>query len=533
MFRKFSALTILILAVLVSLVACAPTPAPTSTEVPPTPTAARPLTEVPPTPTEVPEPGPSGELVVGVAADPVSMDPRSTVVVSGWAMLRHAYEPLVWRDDDMNLIPWLAESWSRPNATTYEFRLRKGVKFHNGEDFDAESVKYTIESIFDPDNKWVNGQFPWYISHIESVEIKDKYTVLLHLSRPSSGVLYNLSVISMLPPKAGAEAAEKFSITPIGTGPYIIVEYVSNSHMVIEAFDGYWGEKPKIKKITFRILPEDATRIAALESGEADLITYLPTDAIERVEANPNLKMLTTQEGRIQFVGLQAERPPFDDVRVRQALNYAIDKESLNRDFFAGYGEIATGPMHDSVLCFNDELEPFPYDPAKAKELLSQAGYPDGLKIKFGYSTGRYLMDKQLGEAIVGQLAKAGIECDAETAEWGTFFSNRSEGKYDAFYYGMGAMTYHADFSLQWFGRARFTKYENPTVDELLAEADAELDETKACELFKEAQEIIWDEGPWGWLFYPPLFYGANAKLEGFPLRSDSYFMLDKAYLSE
>ena len=478
---------------------------------------------------------PAGELVFGVAADPVSMDPRVSIVTSGFAMLRHVYEPLVFRDDQMQLIPVLAESWERPDPRIWQFRLRQGVKFHNGEDFDAESVRYTLESILSGENAWVNTQFASYIAAIERVEVTDPHTVLLHTTQPSNALINNLALIGMLPPKAAAEAGENFTNTPIGTAPYRVTEYASNSRMVVEAFDGYWGEKPASQKITFRILPEDATRLAALESGEVHLINNLPIDAIDRIEGGADLQVLSVPTTRIMFVGWWNDREPFTDVRVRQAMNYAIDKESLVTDLFGGQAQVASGPTHPSVRGFNDQLQPYAYDPDKARALLDQAGFGDGLQITFGYPTGRYLMDKQVGEAVIGMLAEVGVECMPETAEWGTFFNNRSEGKYDAWLYGFGAVTVDPDFALQWFWRAPAAggNYENEQVAQLLAAADAEIDPETSTDLYRQAQKIIWDEAPWAFMYYQPDVYGASSALQGFAPRIDEYFLLFNAAASE
>lgn len=489
--------------------------------------------------TQPPAPAPTAapmEIRVGVAADPVSMDPRVSIAQSGFAMLRHAFEPLVFRASDMSLVPVLAESWSRPDPLTWQFNLRKGVKFHNGEDFDAEAVKYTIESYMNPDNAWVNTQFAGYISVIEGVEVKDPHTVLLHTSKPSNALVNNLALIAMLPKEHGAASGELFTNAPIGTGPWRIIEYTPNSRMLLEKFDGYWGQKPKIDKIEFRILPENATRVAALESGELHLINNLPTDTLSRIESNPDLQVLSTSSNRVIHVGLEFNRPPFDDVRVRQAMNYATDKQAIVEDLLGGYPDIATGPMHPSVAGFPSGLTPYDYNPEKAKQLLEEAGYGDGITVKFGYPTGRYLMDKQVGEAIIGQWEQIGITIEPETAEWGTFFNNRATLlKYDAWLYGFGAVTSNPDYALQWFGRGRKWggDYENPAVDELLSKADAEVDQAKAIAMYEEACRIIWDEAAWVFLYYQPDLYGASKKLQGFEPRTDEYFLLFNASLSQ
>jgi peptide/nickel transport system substrate-binding protein len=191
--------------------------------------------------------------------------------------------------------------------------------------------------------------------------------------------------------------------------------------------------------------------------------------------------------------------------------------------------------MHPSIPKFNPNLQPYPYDPDKAKQLLADAGYPNGLTISFGYPTGRYLMDKQVGEAIIGQLQQVGIQTHAETADWGTFYNNRSAGKYDAFLYGFGAPSINPDYALQWFSRARSFagNYNNPDVDRLLAAGDSETDEQKSTADYQQAQEIIWNDAPWAFLYYQPDMYGASKALQGFAPRIDEYFLLWNVSLSQ
>ncbi len=471
-------------------------------------------------------PGLAQELRVGVAADPVSVDPEVTVLTSGWAMLRHVYEPLLWRDDGMKLIPVLAESWRRVNDLTWRFTLRKGVRFHTGEPFTAAAVKYTIDRIRDPNNRFVNSQFRSYIAAIDKVNVLDDYTVEFVTKQPSRALLPNLTTIYILPPKLGASLGEKFGTQPTGTGPFRLVSYASNSQMVLEAFDGYWGTRPKVQRLVFRILPENATRLAALESGEVALIANLPPDAIDRVSKNATLKVLSVPSARIMFIALEADRPPFNNAKVREALNYAVDRDVIVNQVLSGRATVATGPMYPGIPFFHKGLKPYTHDVPRAKRLLAEAGYPNGLKIKFGFSNGRYLMDKQIGELLVGQLAQAGVEADYESLEWGSFFAARQAGKYDAYLYGFGGITIDPDFALQWFGRARFTKYANPRVDQLLADADRTTDDRRAAELYGEAQEILWRENPWVWLYYQPELYGASKKLTGFEPRPDEHFSL-------
>lgn len=474
----------------------------------------------------------AAELVVGIATDPVSVDPRVVPGVPGRAMLRHVYEPLVWHDRSGKILPVLAESWRRVDDTTWRLQLRKGVVFHNGEPFDATSVKFTLDSIFDKNNRFVNSQLRGYVGQISKVTVVDAHTIDIVTKQPSRAILANLTTIYMVPAQLAGKLADRFATQPTGTGPFRLVSYAASSRLVLEAFDKYWGKKPNLSKLTFRILPENATRLAALESGEVSLIDSVPPDAVERISKNPNLTILSEPSSRVIFIGLEVDRQPFNNPKVRLALTHAINRDLIVKQMLGGRADIATGPMSPNLPGFNKDLPQYKYDPEKAKQLLAEAGFPRGAKVKFGFSSGRYLMDKQIGEVLVAQLAMVGIEAEYEAMEWGSFFAGRRDGKYDAWLYGMGAMTPDPDFALQWFGRTPLTKYKNPKVEQLLADADRAREDKRSEELYRAAQEIIWQDNPWIFLYYQPELYGASKKLTGFKPRPDEFFLLFDASLT-
>ncbi|MCC6945286.1 MAG: hypothetical protein IT335_11955, partial [Thermomicrobiales bacterium] len=302
----------------------------------------------------------ASELLFGVSSDPVSMDPRVYPITIGFSILRHVYEPLAFRNDAMETVPVLAESWERIDDLTWEFRLRQGVTFHNGEEFNAASVQYTIDSLLSGENSWVNPQFGGYIAVIDEVEAVDDYTVRIHTSTPSNALVANLTLIGMLPPVAAADAGEDFTNVAVGTGPYRIDEYVANSHIALTTYEGYWGDPPASSQITFRILPEDATRLASLEAGEVHLVNNLPIDALSRFEESDETQVLSMPSNRILFVGWWNDKEPFTDIRVRQAFNHAIDKETINTALFGGLAQIATAPIHPSIRGYT-EMEPYAY----------------------------------------------------------------------------------------------------------------------------------------------------------------------------
>jgi peptide/nickel transport system substrate-binding protein len=250
-------------------------------------------------------------------------------------MYPHMYETIIWRRKDITLDPALslAEKWEQVDPTTLRLTLRQGVTFHNGDGFDAEAVKVSAESYTAPESK-----FPVKSSLAVTREVKivDKHTVEYLTSVPSRPLLRIMSLQAMLSPRALRELGPKIATNPVGTGPYKFVEYVPGQHVLMETNPQYWGPKPRAHRLKIRFIPENGTRLAALESGEVMMITNVPPDSIKRLESNPQLAMRTSVTNRIMFVTLRTDRPPWTDKRARQALNYAIDKEAITQGLLGG-----------------------------------------------------------------------------------------------------------------------------------------------------------------------------------------------------
>jgi peptide/nickel transport system substrate-binding protein len=473
-------------------------------------------------PTEEPEQAEGFSLKVGIAQEPGTLDPRSVRGDPARSFIFHIIQPLVQNDDDGEMYGVLAESWETIDNLHLRFHLREGIEFHNGEPFTAEAVKYTIETILDPTTDFV--QTREWLRAVDSVTIEDDYTAVLNLNQPWRPTLSNLVLIGIVPPKAAAELGERFGTNPIGTGPYKFVEYVPGSHVKAEVNQDYWGEPPEPQSITYRILSENATRLAALESGEVDLIDNLPPDAVERIADNPDLKVLAGPTNRLMHVKMRGNREPLSDVRVRQAANYAIDKESIVENIFGGETAVAKSCYHPSIPCF-DPQDPYTFDPDRAKELLSEAGYSDGVPILFSYTTGRYLMDKQVGEAITAMLQDVGFEVEVEAGDYSVVRPKSREGTFDAFQMGWAAASLDPDYVVAPFlPDVDNFGYAHQELADMIQEASQVFDMDEACTMYEEIQEMIWEDAPWIFLHYVPAFFGASKDLQGFTVRSDSWY---------
>jgi len=478
---------------------------------------------------EQPAAAPADELAVALSLDPGSLDPRIVWSIPGMGLVYHMYDKLLFTDEKGTLIPELATSWQWTNPTTLRFQLRRGVKFHNGETFTAASVKYTLESTIAPDFKSPHKSF---LSVIESVQVVDDYTVDIKTKTPARPLLRNLTYTFMLPAKAGAAMGKELATKAVGAGPYKLVEYLPGQRVVMERFDGYWGAKPPTRRLTFRIIPEDGTRLATLQAGEVAFVNNVPFDQVRRIDADPNLKVLVNPGDRIIFLAFRYDKEPFTNRDVRMAINHAIDREAIVKHILGGRGQVANAPIGPTIFGYH-AMKPYEYNPEEARKLLARAGYGQGLKIKLGGTNGRNPMDKQVAETIVGQLAKVGINAELDAPEWGTFYSSFTGGKYDAALLGWGAASGEPDFilTLHFDSRYSLNKYKNEKVDALLERARREFDPEAAKRIYAEAQELIWADAPWAPLYFQPTVSGVSDKLQGFIPYPSEYLLFRRAYV--
>jgi len=463
--------------------------------------------------------GAAGTIAVGMSIDPRTLDPRSIGGDLAWTEMHHVLEPLHEYDNEGVLHPMLAESYRRVNDLTWQFKLRKNVKFHNGEPFTAASVKYTIESALDPNLKFVNAH---YVRDVAKVEIIDEHTVNLVTKTPTRSMLTNLAWVYMLPPKAAQELGDRFGTNPIGTGPFKFVRYVANAEVEMAANEGYWGTPPKTKSLIWKALPEDATRNAALEAGEVQAVPNVSPDVIARLRGNPNLDVVVIDGTRIVHLAFSLGRPPFDNVKVRQAFNYAVDRKALVETILGGMGAVADRHyFHPTTYGFNEKLAPYSFDPAKAKALLAEAGHPNGIKVKFGCPQGRYLRDKVICEAIVEQFKKSGITSEFEALEWGSFWDKAVKSRvYDLYLLSWGGSVDPQQQLSFWFdSRNSPIKYSNARLDQLMVDGQRVMEPARGKAIYQELQDILWADMPWVPLYFQPEIFARNKNVSDMNIR--------------
>ena len=475
----------------------------------------------------------SGELVVAMSSDPGHLDPRVEAGVPGWAMFQHIFDGFVWRNERTDPIPCLVTKWEQVSPTTLRWTLRRGVKFHNGEEFTAESVKLTLEQIGAPASRHPSRP---RLQSIREIKIQDAYTVDLVSERPNRPLLRNTTSIHGMSPKAFRELGDRFGTNPVGTGPFKFVEYRPGQHLIVEANPAYWGKKPAFQRIRYRFIPENGTRMASLEAGEVMLVNNVPPDQLPRLKANPSLRVVVSPTYRVMFVGLRCDRAPFSDKRVRQALNYAIDREALTKGVMGGLAPISRAPLPDGIFGFNPNLPAYRYDPARAKKLLNEAGAA-GATLNLGVPVGRYLLDKQVGEAVAGFLEEAGLTVKLEATSWSAYISEITKyekSKYDAFLFGYAPTTGEPDHLIgdHFYSKApKRTLYNNPEVDRLIVETRESFDTAKVQAAYFRLQELVWDDCPWIFLYEQPDINAVNKKLKWAGGRRDEYVLFHDASL--
>ena len=358
------------------------------------------------------------EITIGRAVSTTAMDPG--FLREAATIVDNVFDTLVMRDENMQLVSGLAESWKAVDDTTWEFRLKKGVKFHNGEDFDAEAVKFTIDRIIDPE---ANAPTLSYIRTVTGVDVVDPYTVRITTDGPDPLLPTRMSRYPtyVVPPKyVKAVGNDVFAREPVGTGPYAFVEFIPDQHVILKANPDYWRGKPSIDRVTFRAIPDGTARVTALLTGEADFVESVPVDLAPIVEQSADADLVLVKNGGLTvYLGLVMKAPPLDKLKVRQALDAAIDRKSIVDNILRGMATAKgtqVGPADFGYLA----IPPTPYDPARSRQLLAEAGYPDGFTIKME-STHRYMKDSEVAQAIAQQFGDVGVTIEQEVLDWSVY----------------------------------------------------------------------------------------------------------------
>ncbi len=470
-------------------------------------------------------------IVISQGVDATTLDPHMHAETTTTNITIQIFDRLFMRDSDMKLQPHLAESITLLEDGSWELKLKEDIFFHNGEPFNAESVLFSIERILDPQQG--SPQIA-NLNMIEKVDIIDDTTLRIWTKTPYPLMAERLS-LEMVPPKYIQEnGREYFAEHPVGTGPYRFVRWVKDEEIVLEANNEYWQGAPAIQEVLFRPIPENAVRLAALQTGDVDLAVNVPPHQVETVEQAQGCRIESVPSGRFIFLQLVANQGGLmGDKKVRQALNYAVDVPSVIEHVLGGRGIPSTQPLTPYDFGYNPDVEGYRYDPQKARELLAEAGYPEGIEITLDVPSGRYAMDKEVAEALVGQMAEAGIDATLQINEWGVHITKLLDKQMEhAFLIGWGTSLFDADATLfpQLHSQQRLTYFGDEQLDRLLEQARSCMDAAERESLYHQAVERVVEEAPFVFLYQQEDIYGVSDRLVWEP-RADELILVDSMAL--
>ena len=435
----------------------------------------------------------------------------SSPIYGNW---QHVMEPLVELDyKKQDYVGILADSWQF-QGNKWTFKLKKGIKFHNGSPLTSKDVAFSIEKM--RDEKGGSLQAPNF-KDVTEVQTPDDLTVVFVTKQPLAIFLDRLENRFILSKVAGDKYGDKLYDNPIGTGPYKFVSYQRGGNMVFTRNDEYWGGKAAIKEIVFRKVTEDAARLAALESGQADFINNVPDHEVVRLQKHPRIRIDKIEGLRMFFLAFNTSFKPWDNKLVRQAANYSVDAAAIVKNIFDGIGYPINGPVGRNVIGADPKLKRYPYDPQKSKELLTKAGFPNGCDIQLYYSAGRYPKDREVCQVVAAQMVKGGFRVELVSQEWALFWDKQgvNGGKLPFYYIGRGSLTDADTLYDQYFrtGTTKRTNYSNPDIDKLIEEQQKTADQKKRIAILQKAGKMIMEEAPFIPLYNLADIYGVARNL--------------------
>lgn len=432
------------------------------------------------------------DIVVGVTTDATTMDPQKQGKMADMNILINIYDTLVTRDENGELAPSLATEWEAIDDVTWQFKLREGVKFHNGEDFNAEAAKFSLDRLLNPDTASPIAE----LRNVVSVEIVDEYTINVITEAPDP-IIPNKMVLFggvMLPPQYTTEHDDDYlAQNPVGTGPYKFVSWQKDSEVVLEANEEYWRGAPAIKNVTFRIIPNAADTLAALQTGEVDFVQGLSGDLASSLEGVDGIKLMTADWIKTYYISLDTAIEPLNIKEVRQALNYAVDKEAIIESVLLGYAEQVATILPRQTFGYDSSIEPYPYDPDKAKELLADAGYPDGFEVTFDALN----TESTTIQAIVGYLEAVGVKVNLNMVDSSTLTSKAAAKTAAPLYLQSNTgWTLDGMSNFQSYAKRdrRYARGGTQELDDLVDIEETTIDPTVRQEAFTRAQEILKEE---------------------------------------
>jgi peptide/nickel transport system substrate-binding protein len=458
----------------------------------------------------------AADLAIGIGADVTAIDPHYHNVTPNNNVAAHIFDYLVLRDERQKTIPGLAESWKTVDPLTWEFKLRKGVKFHDGTEFTAADVVASIERVPSVANS--PSPFTAYTKQIKEMIVVDPYTVRFRTATPYPLMPSDMTQVAIIAKAAGKATTEEFNSgkSAIGTGPYRLVRYAKGDRIELKRYDGYWGGKTPWERVTLRLLPSDAPRVAALLAGDVQAIENVPTSDVSTLKSDNRVALYRTVADRLIYLHMDSEREvspfvtdrdgkpltrnPLKDSRVRKAISKAINRQALAERVMEGQA-VPTGQLlPEGFFGYTRSLKVEPYDPEGAKKLLAEAGYSDGFGLTIHSPNNRYVNDAKVAQAVAQMLARVGIATRVDAMPSATFFPQATEFKFSFVLVGWSSGTGEASSPLKaliatvnkakGFGTANRGHYSNAKVDLMLEDALVTVDDAKREALLQRATEF-------------------------------------------
>jgi len=467
-----------------------------------------------------------GLLVVAQGTDAITLDPHNVTDSPTATVTSHIYETLFELQPNGDIVPHLAESYEvSEDSTVWTFNIREGVTFHDGTPLTAEIVAGSMRRFIDPDNAF---RFRFLLDRITEVSVTGPMQVQFTLATPFAPLLAHLThnTTAIVLPSHVEAAGEDFAENPIGTGPFSFLSWERGSRIDLETYAGYWGEKPDIDGVAFLAVPENTTRMALVESGQAHVAVRVPPQDITRLDALSDVSVQNVSSLRTIYIYFNHTLDPFTDVRVRQAFNYAVNKDEIAEFVLGGAVRPSDAAIAPGIFGYTS-VGGYEYNPERARELLAEAGFADGLTTTLYSPSGRYLQDIQITEAVQSQLAEVGINATIETLEWGAYLEltrqPAGENEVPVAMLGWGTVTGDADYGLYaLFHTSQHVPdgsnrsfYSNPVVDDLLDRARTTPDQTVRQQLYADALAIINEDAPWLFLHSETQLVAVNDRVQG------------------
>jgi peptide/nickel transport system substrate-binding protein len=476
------------------------------------------------------------ELRIGIGVDADTMNPQEHTTTLMQNMSDLIQDNFFFQTPENKLEPRLATKYVvSKDGLTYTLHLRKGVKFSDGTPFDAKAAKLTFDRALDPK---MRVPLRFAIAMIKEVKIVDDYTLRIELKYPFAPFAPTLSMTltSPISPAAIEKYGDDVRQNPVGAGPYILKEWVKGDRIVMVRNENYYGKKPTVEKLTFKIIPEDATREAMLRAGQID-VCYKPLPSnVAALKAAPNITVEMPLDTRTIFMGLNYKKGVTTNKLVRQAFNYAVDKKAICSKVLFDTAVPMEGPVSSILFGYHKMANQYDYNPEKAKELLKKANFDFNQTVNMRTPQGRYLFDKQVSEAVQAYLQAIGVKTELRTYDWPTYVAGLlkpiEETELEVFLLGWGPLILDADMGLygQFHSSVNPPKglgsafYDNPEYDKIMDASRLEQNPKKRLEILKKASEMVWDDCPWIWLHVEKFVIAYSKKIKGMVVTSTEKF---------